>query len=78
MKETGKSFGPVLEDVFRRVGSKTALADALGIRPQAINNWTRVPANRVRAVSDLTGIPDYVLRPDLYRKPSKPTQMYAA
>lgn len=44
------------------------LARGIGVRSQAISQWERVPATRVRAVSNFTGIPDYVIRPDLYTR----------
>lgn len=52
-------------------GRLTSLADALGIFPSAILQWDRVPAERVVAVEDATGIPRHKLRPDLHLPPSK-------
>ena len=42
------------------------LAKALGISPQAIYGWKRVPVERVLQVEQLTGIPRSELRPDFY------------
>lgn len=42
------------------------MAKQLGISVQAIYKWEVVPLNRVRAVSDLTGIPREELRPDVF------------
>lgn len=47
-------------------GRHAALAAACGITHAAISQWVRVPAERVRAVSNFTGIPLNELRPDLY------------
>lgn len=47
-------------------GAQAALARELGITEQAINNWTRVPAERCREVERVTGIPRHALRPDIY------------
>lgn len=42
------------------------MAKQLGISVQAIYKWEVVPLNRVRAVSELTGIPPEKLRPDFF------------
>lgn len=42
---------------------------ALGISRQAIAGWRAVPAEWVRQLSDVTGIPPWRLRPDLYDAP---------
>ena len=47
-------------------GKAVNLATKLGITPQAINAWHRVPADRVLEVERATGVPRHVLRPDLY------------
>ena len=49
-------------------GGVRALARKLGITPQAISQWKRVPAERVLAVERATGgtIARTALRPDLY------------
>jgi DNA-binding transcriptional regulator YdaS (Cro superfamily) len=49
-------------------GSITALAKKLGISPQAITLWKRIPSNRLLQIEEVTGIPRERLRPDLYRK----------
>lgn len=48
--------------------SGAALARGLGITRAAVNEWDRVPADRVVEVENLTGVPREELRPDLYRK----------
>jgi DNA-binding transcriptional regulator YdaS (Cro superfamily) len=52
--------------------TSTALAAAVGIRPQAISQWDRVPVGRVLAVEAATGIPRHELRPDIYPPPNMP------
>lgn len=42
------------------------IARQLSLTRQATSKWTRVPADRVRSVADITGYPLHVLRPDLY------------
>ena len=47
------------------------LARELGVKPQAISQWTEVPVARVKAVSDATGIPPHLMRPDHWDAPKK-------
>jgi DNA-binding transcriptional regulator YdaS (Cro superfamily) len=46
-------------------GEQTRIAKELGIWDSAITHWDRVPAERLFAISRLTGIPIEKLRPDL-------------
>ncbi len=55
-------------------GTAIKLAHAVGVTPQAINDWKRrgrVPAERVIAVEAATGglVTRFQLRPDLYGRP---------
>ena len=47
-------------------GGIGALARGLGIRQPSVSGWSRVPAERVVAVENMTGISREQLRPDLY------------
>jgi len=49
--------------------NSSAIARMLGIKRQAVSSWQRIPAERVRQVSQLTGIPAWRLRPDLFDQP---------
>src|SRR5262249_26737228 len=60
MRETG------LNEAIRAAGGVRALAQKIGISQPSVSNWTRVPAERVRAVEAATGVSRTVLRPDLY------------
>ena len=50
-------------------GSVKALAEVAGVRPQAISQWKKIPAERAVRISDALGIPRHVLRPDLFEVP---------
>lgn len=56
-------------------GSQQRLAEFLGIRSASISEWKargRVPAERVLAVEECTGISRHELRPDVYGPPPSP------
>jgi len=55
-----------LTQYLNQRGKLTELAQALGVTPSAIYQWRRVPAERVRDVSRVTGIPLWELRPDIF------------
>jgi DNA-binding transcriptional regulator YdaS (Cro superfamily) len=55
-----------LQRALLAAGGPTALARELGITSQAISQWLRVPATRVRDVERITGISRSELRPDLF------------
>ena len=56
-----------LAAVLKKRGAAVRIASELGITPQAINGWSRVPANRVIDVERITGVPRHVQRPDVFR-----------
>lgn len=58
---------------IQKAGGGAVLARALGITMPAITHWKRrgIPAERVQAVSRLTGIPLHELRPDLFDPPQR-------
>jgi hypothetical protein len=58
-------------DAFRasQSGKLADIGKELGISKQAISGWRAVPAEWVRQLSDVTGIPPWRLRPDLYDAP---------
>lgn len=57
-----------LQVAIAAAGSKARLAVALGVKPQSVQKWSRVPADRLLAVEAVTGIDRSVLRPDLYQR----------
>jgi DNA-binding transcriptional regulator YdaS (Cro superfamily) len=52
---------------IEKLGSVKALADAIGVTPQAIAQWKRFPAERLLTIESATGIFRQQLRPDLYQ-----------
>ena len=60
-------------DLAKKIaGGPSGLARILGIAPQAISQWKRVPAERVLKIEQHTGVSRHDLRPDLYpREPAE-------
>jgi len=61
-----KKRSPLHKYLKAKRGRLSELAAALKITPGAINQWDKVPADKLVAVSRETGIPRQELRPDLY------------
>jgi DNA-binding transcriptional regulator YdaS (Cro superfamily) len=64
----------LLEGVARALqalGTGAELARRLGTTRQAVQKWRRVPEARVLQVERVTGVPRYMLRPDLFDRPTK-------
>lgn len=59
-----------IEKAAAAAGNKSELARRLGVKVQSIQQWKRIPAERVLDVERVTGIPRGELRPDLY--PAEP------
>ena len=55
-----------LDEAIRVVGGVSELARKLGISQPSVSGWNRVPAERVVAVEQATGVSRTILRPDLY------------
>lgn len=60
-----------LERAIKAAGAANDLARGLGITPQALSQWSRVPPLRVLDVERITGISRHELRPDLYPSPDR-------
>jgi len=56
----------ILEELFRRIGSKSEVARMLGVTRQYVSAWDKVPLTHVAALSKASKIPKKILRPDIY------------
>jgi hypothetical protein len=50
-------------------GNLSRIAEHLGLTPATVHCWPQVPAVHVNQVSQFTGIPREVLRPDVFGPP---------
>ncbi len=55
-----------LQKAIDAAGTGKVLAGRIGVTPQALSQWHRVPARRVLDVERASGVPRHALRPDLY------------
>lgn len=63
---TAQAPSEALQRAIKIAGTQAALAAQLGITQSAVQQWLRVPAERVLAVEAATGISRHDLRPDIY------------
>jgi Bacterial toxin YdaS len=63
-----KKVNDILE-LIRERGLLGDVADACGIRRQAVSQWQEVPWNRVLEVERVTGVRRHLIRPDIYPAP---------
>jgi TorA maturation chaperone TorD len=61
---------PGLQQAINAVGGVSELARKIGIAQPSVSNWARIPAERVGAVAEITGLDRALLRPDLFGDPS--------
>jgi hypothetical protein len=66
----------VMAATIKAAGGLRALARKLGVRQEAIEQWKRIPVERLQVVAKITGLPQHVLRPDLFDV-SEPQSYYA-
>jgi hypothetical protein len=63
-----------MQRLIELAGGPSALSRQIGVTPQAISQWRRVPPERVLEVERITGISRHELRPDIYGPAPQPTQ----
>lgn len=61
----------VIEFAIFKAGGQSALAAALGMKPQAVQQWQKVPPKWVISVARATdfAVTPHELRPDIYPHP---------
>ena len=63
-----------LEKAIEIAGNRSKLAEQIGIKPQNVSNWVnrdkKAPAKYVAKISEVTGVPCYELRPDIFPVPA--------
>jgi TorA maturation chaperone TorD len=57
---------PGLQQAINAAGGVSELARKIGIAQPSVSNWARIPAERVVAVEEITGVNRALLRPDLF------------
>lgn len=63
----------MVNEAIERAGGPSALARAVGCDHSTVIGWRRkgrIPAERVSAVAQASGVPPHQLRPDLFDAPS--------
>ena len=63
-----KTDDPVLRAIRATRGTSSRIARAIGVTPQAIQNWTRVPEPHLDTVAEILKLKPWDIRPDLYRR----------
>jgi len=56
----------IVEKAAAEVGGVVALARMLGIKHTSLHSWSRVPAERVLAFEEITGVSRHEIRPDVF------------
>jgi DNA-binding transcriptional regulator YdaS (Cro superfamily) len=69
-RANGHTPNPDWDRAIRKIratrGLSMRIAEELGIRPQAVHAWHRVPITRVLDVERITGLSRHFLRPEIY------------
>ena len=57
---------PGLQQAINAAGGVSELARKIGIAQPSVSNWSRIPAERVASIEEITGVERALLRPDLF------------
>ena len=77
MRHMRERSGGLADAIKAADNSITELAARLGLTPQAVSDWNRVPVNRCTEVERVTGIPRERLRPDIFGRKSERAEQAA-
>ena len=68
------AHGNPIDNAIAAAGGEDAFMRAVGIKRRTLFYWRAdgIPAVRLKAVSEVTGIPAHTLRPDLFAAQSTP------
>jgi DNA-binding transcriptional regulator YdaS (Cro superfamily) len=64
-----RRLDPGLARAIEAMGSAKAIADLCRISKSAVSQWEVIPTKRCHLISEATGIPLHVLRPDVWEPP---------
>lgn len=64
-KDNRLPIGYTVQGVVAKAGGGAAVARDLGVSPQSINKWRKIPNRHASRVAILAGLPLAVVRPDL-------------
>jgi len=56
----------IMAAAIKAAGGLRVLARKLDVHPAVIEEWKRIPVARLPAIARITGLPQHVLRPDLF------------
>ncbi len=62
-----KKQDAVIRFACEKAGGMATLARHLGVKRQAIPQWTEIPIRHVHKIKEITGIPLVDLRPDVFK-----------
>jgi DNA-binding transcriptional regulator YdaS (Cro superfamily) len=61
----------VADAAIEKIGGVVAVSKLLKISPQAVSQWSSVPAHHAARVAAASGIPPHELRPDIFPAPAE-------
>jgi hypothetical protein len=62
-------YSPGVARAIREAGSIAKFARKVGVKPQAVLQWQKLPLKRMFQIEEMMNIPRSELRPDLYGQP---------
>jgi len=62
----------IMKMIFSKTGFASEIARQLGVTPQNVAAWNRVPAHHVKEVARLIKMSPSQIRPDVFGQPKRP------